>query len=125
MSSADEEETYEEEETRPLNAEEATSIATQFLTRLGNKRSLKPVKASLQEEIYIVEVGLRKKTAIVEVDAMSEEIKEYEIKTKVKESSSSFFPLTPKSILLVCGIVVISVFVSSLLGVQSFIGSIF
>lgn len=38
MSTADEEETYEEEgETRPLNAEEVTIIATEFLKRLGHK----------------------------------------------------------------------------------------
>jgi len=126
MSTADEEEPYEEEEeTRPLNAEEVTLIATEFLKRLGNKRGLKPIKASLQEERYVVDVGLRKKkTATVEIDATNEEIMQYEIKAVAKESSPSF-PLTRKNILLICGIVVVSVFASSLLGVQSFIGSIF
>jgi len=126
MSSSDEEEEYyeEEEETRLLNAEEVTLIATNFLRRLGNKRGLKPVKASLQGETYIVEVGLKKKTATVQVDATNEEIKEYEIKAEIKESPSSF-PLTRKNILLVCGIVIVSIFVSSLLGVQSFFPSLF
>lgn len=126
MSTVIEEEVYkeEEEETRPLNAEEVTLIATEFLRRLGNKRGLKPIKASLQGEKYIVEVGLKKKTATVEIDAISEEILQYEIKT-VAEETLSFFPLTRKNILLICGIVVISIFASSLLGIQSFIGSIF
>jgi len=125
-SSGEEEGEYyeEEEETRRLNAEEATLIATNFLKRLGNKHSLKPIKASLQEEKYIVEIGLKKKIATVQVDATNEEIKEYEIKTVIKESTSSF-PLTRKNILLVCGIVVASVFVSSLLGIQSFFPSLF
>ena len=126
MSSADEEEAYyeeEEEETRLLNAEEVTLIATKFLRRLGNKHGLKPIRASLQEERYIVEVGLKKKIATVQIDATSEEIREYEIKDKVKEPSSSF-PLTRKNILLICGIVAASIFVSSLLGVQSFLPSL-
>ena len=125
MSSADEEETYyEEEETQLLNAEEVTLIATKFLRRLGNKRGLKPIKASLQEERYIVEVGLKKKIATVQIDATREEIKEYEIKDKAKETASSF-SLTRKNILLICGIVAVSIFVSSLLGVQSFLPSLF
>lgn len=126
MSSSDEESYYEEEEgeTQLLNAEDVTLIATNFLRRLGNKRSLKPIRASLQEEIYVVEVGLKKKIATVQIDATNEEIKEYEIKDEVKETSSSF-PLTRKNILLICGIAAISIFVSGLLGVQSFLPSIF
>ena len=126
MLSADEEESYreeEEEEPQLLNAEEVTLIATKFLRRLGNKQGLKPIKASLQEERYIVEVELKKKLATVQIDAISEEIKEYEIKDKVKETSSSF-PLTRKNILVICGIVTISIFVSSLLGIQSFLPSL-
>jgi len=127
MSSSDEKEGEyyeEEEETRFLNAEEATLIATNFLRRLGNKHGLKPIKASLQEERYLVEIGLKKKIATVHVDATNEEIKEYEIKAVIKESTSSF-PLTRKNILLICGIVVASIFVSSLLGIQSFFPSLF
>jgi len=126
MSSADEESYYdeEEEETQLINAEEVTLIATKFLMRLGNKYGLKPIKASLQGERYIVEVGLKKKIATVQIDAISEKIKEYEIKDKVEETSSSF-PLTRRNILLICGIVAMSIFVSGLLGVQSFLPSLF
>lgn len=126
MSVADEEESYydeEEGETQLLNAEEVTLIATRFLKRLGNRHGLKPIKASLQGERYVVEVGLKKKIATVQIDATNEEIKEYEIKDKVKETSPSF-PLTRKNILLICGIVAISIFVSGLLGVQSFLPSL-
>jgi ribosomal protein S8E len=126
MAVAEEETSYydeEEGETQLLNAEEVTLIATRFLRRLGNKHGLKPIRASLQGERYVVEVGLKKKTATVQIDATSEEIKEYEIKEKVKETSSSF-PLTRKNILLICGIVAVSIFVSGLLGVQSFLPSL-
>jgi len=124
---ADEEESYSEigeGETQLLNAEDVTRIATNFLRRLGNKHGLKPIKASLQGERYVVEVELKKKIATVQIDAANEEIKEYEIKDIVKETSSSF-PLTRKNILLICGIVAISIFVSGLLGVQSFLPRLF
>jgi hypothetical protein len=123
MSGVDEEESYSEGEggeTQLLNAEEVTLIATNFLRRMGNKHSLKPIKASLQGERYVVEVGLKKKIATVQVDAANEEIKEYEIKDIAKVASSSF-SFTRKNILLICGIVAISIFVSGLLGVQSFL----
>jgi hypothetical protein len=126
MAVAEEEASYydeEEGETQLLNAEEVTLIATRFLRRLGNRHGLKPIKASLQGERYVVEVGLKKKTATVQIDATNEEIKEYEIKEKVKETSPSF-PLTRKNILLICGIVAVSIFVSGLLGVQSLLPSL-
>jgi len=71
MSSAVEEESYyeeEEEKTQLLNAEEVTLIATRFLRRLGNRHGLKPIKASLQGERYVVEVELKKKIATVQID---------------------------------------------------------
>lgn len=126
MAVAEEEASYydeEEGETQLLNAEEVTLIATRFLRRLGNRHGLKPIKASLQGERHVVEVELKKKIATVQIDATNEEIKEYEIKEKVKETSPSF-PLTRKNILLICGIVAVSIFVSGLLGVQSFLPSL-
>jgi len=125
--SADDEDTYdeEEEETKLLNAEEVTLIATNFLKRLGNKQGLKPIKASLEEDVYIVEVGLLKKTATVQIDATTEQIKEYEIKNKEQETpSSSLFSLTPKNILILAGISAASIIVSALLGIQSLLPSI-
>ena len=122
------EETYdEEEEEKVLNAEEVTLIATDFLKRLGNKQGLKPIKASLEEDIYIVEVGLRKKTATVEIDTTTEQIREYEIKEKEEknqQASSSFIPLTPKNIIMLAGIAGAAVVISGLLGISSLIPSI-
>jgi hypothetical protein len=124
--SADEETYDEEEEEKLLNAEEVTLIATNFLKRLGNKQGLKPIKASLDEDdVYVVEVGLAKKTATVQIDATTEQIKEYEIKEKEQETSESgFIPLTPKNIIMLAAISGASVVVSALLGISSLLPSI-
>jgi hypothetical protein len=124
--SADEETYDEEEETKLLNAEEVTLIATNFLKRLGNRQGLKPIKASLEEEVYVVEVGLAKKVATMQIDATTEQIKEYEIKDKEQAAeSSSFIPLTPKNIVMLVGISGASIVVSALLGIQSLLPSLF
>ncbi|MDG6223406.1 MAG: hypothetical protein IAX21_02935 [Candidatus Bathyarchaeota archaeon] len=117
----------EEEETKLLNAEQVTTIATDFLKRLGNKQMLKPVKASLEEEeeIYVVEVALSKKIATVQVNATTEQIIEYEIIAKEQETpSNSFLPLTPQNIMVLAGTAIGSVIISALLGLQSLIPSI-
>jgi len=122
MSSVSDEKTStESDEIRHPNAEQVTSIATNFLERLGHK-SLKPTKVTLEQEAYLVEVELKKKTAKVKIDATTEEIKEYEIETKTEETSP--FPISPKSILMICGIVVLFLIVFILLDVQSFLNSI-
>jgi len=112
------------EKTKNPNAERVTLIALDFLKRLGNKRDLKPEKVSLQGERYIAEIKIKKKTAIVQIDTATEEIKEYEIKSGTEESPS-FFPLSPKTLLVMCGIVILLYIVLSLLGVQSFFSNLF
>lgn len=99
-------------------------IALDFLKRLGNKRDLKPEKVSLQGERYVAEIKIKKKTAIVQIDAATEGIKEYEIKRE-SEESPSFSPLSPKTLLVICGIVVLLYIVLSLLGIQSFFSNLF
>ena len=124
-----EDETYEEEEEEEIkliNAEQVTMIATSFLKRLGNKQALRPIKASLEEDdIYFVEVALNKKIATVQIDAASEQIKEYEIVSKAEETpATAFLPLTPQNILILAGTAIGSVVISALLGLQSLIPSI-
>jgi hypothetical protein len=127
MSADEESHVEEEEETKLINAEVVTLLATSFLKRLGNKQGLKPIKASLEEDVYVVEVGLIKKIATVQIDATTEQIKEYEIKDKEKEPSASSFPipLTPKNIMILGGTAAASVVVSALLGIQSLLPSLF
>ena len=87
---------------KKLNAETVTTIATSFLKRIGNKRSLKPKRVSLEEGIYVVEVEMKKFMAIVRVDAETHEIKEYEIQPKSEETS--FVSISPKIIGVMFGI---------------------
>ncbi|MEM2099249.1 MAG: hypothetical protein QXU99_05865 [Candidatus Bathyarchaeia archaeon] len=67
------------EETGRFNAENATAITADFLKRLGYKRNLRAMKVTLSGETYIVEMGVEKKTAKVQIDTKTKEIKEYEI----------------------------------------------
>lgn len=125
-----EEQTHDEaaeEETKLLNAEQVTMIATSFLKRLGNKQALKPIKASIEEEIYVVEIGLPKKVATVQIDATTEHIKEYEIKEIEQEESESGFPvpLTAKNILILGGTAAASMVLSAMFGLSSMIPSLF
>jgi len=85
-----------------MNAESVTTIATSFLKRIGHKGGLKPKKVSLEEGIYTVEVEMKKLTAIIHVDAETQEITAYEIQPKGEESSLTSF--SPKIILVVFGI---------------------
>lgn len=81
-----------------LNAESVTAIATGFLKRIGHKGGIKPKKVSLEEGIYTVEVEMKKLTAIIHVDAETQEITAYEIQPKGEEGSLTSF--SPKIILL-------------------------
>ena len=55
-----------------------------------NKRKLKPKSATLQNEIYIVEVELKKAMAKVQIDFNPREIKEYSIESKSRGGSKLF-----------------------------------
>ncbi len=90
----------ETEETVQLNAEWATSLAEDFLKRLGYKRGLLPKKVSLTGEKYIVEVEIQKRTAKVQIDTKTREIKEYEIE---EAETGEGFSLSRKQILLIAG----------------------
>lgn len=89
------------EETVRLNAEWATSLAEDFLKRLGYKRGLLPKKVSLTGEKYVVELELRKRTAKVQIDTKTREIKEYEIQ---ETETASGFSLSRRNMLLMLGV---------------------
>lgn len=89
-------------QTRELNAETVTTIATGFLKRIGNKGSLKPKRVSVEEGIYTVEVEMKKFLALVKVDAETHIIKEYEIQPKGEEAP--FISISPKVIVMIFGI---------------------
>ncbi|KON29701.1 hypothetical protein AC482_05820 [miscellaneous Crenarchaeota group-15 archaeon DG-45] len=62
----------------PLNAEEATMIVLDFLERLGRKVTT-PKSATLEEDVFVVEVDLRREAARVRVNQTTREIIEYSI----------------------------------------------
>ena len=103
------------EESLRFNAENATTLASDFLKRLGYKRGLVALKVSLTEETYIVEMGLERKTAKVQIDSKTKEIKEYEIQDAENQSGSSL--LKGKPILLLISIIAIAVVALKLLNV--------
>jgi len=87
---------------RELNAENVTAIATGFLRRIGHKSGLKPKRVTLEEEVYTVEVEMKKLSAMVRVDAKSHEIVAYEIQAKGEETP--FISISPKVLLIVFGV---------------------
>jgi len=89
------------EETVRLNAEWATSLAEDFLKRLGYKRGLLPKKVSLTGEKYVVELELKKRTAKVQIDTKTREIKEYEIQ---ETETQSGFSMSRRNTLLILGV---------------------
>jgi len=101
---------------RRLDAERVTLIAEGFLNRLGFKRAmLHPKKASLEGEKYLIEVEVQKRTATVQVDLATGEIKGYQF----EESGESSFPLSRGMILLIgggVGIVVTALIILKLMG---------
>lgn len=86
-------------QSKELNAEIVTTMTTAFLKRLGHKGGLKPKRVSLEEEVYTVEVEMKKFTAVVRIGAATREIKEYDVQPKSEEGS--FVSISPKLLLTV------------------------
>ncbi len=84
-----------------LDAEQFTSLAEEFLKRLGYKRGLHPTKATLEGDKYIVEMESKNKTAKVQISTKTNEIREFQIQEKASETGSSF---SRKNLLLISGI---------------------
>ena len=87
---------------KALNAENVTNIALSFLKRIGNKSGLKPKRVTLEDNLYVVEVEMKKFSVVVRVDPTSHEIRGYEIQPKAEESSSA--TISPRLILVIFGV---------------------
>jgi len=90
-----------------LDAERVTWLAQGFLNRLGYRRNaLRPKKVTLEGERYTVEVNVQKRTATVQVDVATGEIKAFQI----EESGESSFPqLSRGAMVLVGGLIGIGI----------------
>lgn len=101
---------------KPLTAETVTTIAVDFLKRIGRKGGLKPRKATLQGDIYTVEIEFKKHVAVVKVQVATREIKEYEIQQKSEETGSTGF-IERKQLILSFAIPILICIVFKFLGV--------
>jgi hypothetical protein len=85
------------EETFMLHAENATHLASDFMTRLGYKQGQIPTKLFVEGETDVVELKLQKGTARVQIDTKTKEVKEYEIQEA--EAQEGFFTSKRKILL--------------------------
>lgn len=77
---------------KALDAEEVTTIATIFLRRIGHKGKLQPKRVSMEEDLFTVEVEMKKHNAVVKVSVLTREIKEYDVTLKNEEGAASLNP---------------------------------
>jgi hypothetical protein len=90
-----------------FNAEKATNVATDFMTRLGYKKSNFPTKMYLDGETDVVELQLDEGTARVQIDPNTREVKGYEIQEE--ETPVGFLKSKRKVLLLLSSIAAVAV----------------
>ena len=97
-----------------FDAENATSMTTDFLERLGYKGKWLPLKVSREGELFVVEMVQQKKTAKVQINSSTKDIKEYEFQDTATESKS---PIKSKGLIFLVAIIGIAVLSAKLLGI--------
>ena len=97
-----------------FDAENATTMTIDFLDRLGYKGKWLPLKVSLDGELYIVEMVMQKKTAKVQINSSTKEVKEYEFQETETENKSL---IKSKGLIFLVAIIGIAVLSAKLLGV--------
>ena len=101
-------------ETLPFDAESATTMTADFLKRLGYKGNWLPMKVSLEGELYIVEMMFQRKTAKVQINSKTKEIKEYELQ-EGEAPQTSFFK--SKGLIFLVAAISIVALVAKLIGI--------
>jgi hypothetical protein len=97
-----------------FDAENATAMTADFLKRLGYKGIWLPMKVSLDGELYVVEMMFQKRTAKVQINSKTKEIKEYELQEGETETKGFF---RSRGMMLLVAAASIAVVVAALLGV--------
>jgi hypothetical protein len=97
-----------------FDAENATAMTADFLKRLGYKGIWLPMKVSLDGELYVVEMMFQKRTAKVQINSKTKEIKEYELQEGEAETKGFF---RSRGMMLLVAAASIAVVVAALLGV--------
>jgi hypothetical protein len=98
-----------------FDAENATALTADFLKRLGYRGTWLPSKVSIDGELYIVEMTSEKKTAKVQINSATKEIREYEFGQE--ETASKGSGLTKPKLIFLIAAIAVSVIVTKLLGV--------
>ncbi len=102
--------TSTESEPKALDAEEVTTIATTFLKRIGHRGPLNPKRVSVEEDLFTVEVEMKKFSATVKISALNREIREYDVQPKSEEAPSSFSPKLIMTVVIVSVIVCVGLY---------------
>ena len=97
-----------------FDAENATAMTADFLKRLGYKGIWLPMKVSLDGELYVVEMIFQKRTAKVQINSKTKEIKEYEFQEGEAETKGFF---KSKGLMFLVAAVSIAVVAAALLGI--------
>jgi len=97
-----------------FDAENATTLTADFLKRLGYRGSWLPMKVSMDGELYIVEMMYQRKTAKVQINSTTKEIREYELAEEEKESSGG---LSKGKVMFLVAAIGISIALIKVLGV--------
>jgi hypothetical protein len=95
---------------KALDAEEVTTIATTFLKRIGHRGSLNPKRVSVEEDVFTVEIEMKKFTATVKISALNREIREYDVQPKSEEAPSAFSPKLIMTVSIISVIVCVGLF---------------
>jgi hypothetical protein len=111
-------------ESRPLNAQQVTSMAIAFLKSLGHRRGIKPKRVFIENQRYVVEADVGKKLlAKVQIDVDTSEIKEYSIEKKTEEAPITL-PVEPRAMLIMLGLSVAVSLVFAILNVQTILSGL-
>lgn len=102
-------------EVSKFDAENATALTAEFLKRLGYRGVWLPSKVSVEGDLYIVEMTSDKKTAKVQINAETREIREYEFAQE--ENTSEGSGITKPKLIFLAAAIAVSLIVSKLLGV--------
>ncbi len=98
-----------------FDAENATALTADFLKRLGYKGIWLPMKVSLDGELYVVEMmSPQKKTAKVQINSSSKEIREYEF---AEDENSSGGGISKGKLIFLMAAIGVCVAVVKLIGV--------
>ena len=90
-----------------FTAENATNVATNFMTRLGYRQGQFPTKLYVDGETDVVELQLQEGIARVQIDTHTRQVKGYEIQES--EAEEGFFTSRRKLLLLISSVVIITV----------------